>query len=224
MIFFIFLGFKCSSISISQSHFLFFIWEDIFVILGRYFDTLRACALDVDVSVMAGGDMAYIGEKGVNLSGGQRARIALARSSISLCPSISPFAFCWFVVSLCFEQNRALYHGSNILMLDDVLSAVDAQVAQWILNNALLGPLMDQKTCLLCTHNVQVLFIDFLKATLFLDFPVYNGLTWLLTVCLIGNIPCSHGRCYGKRLCNVAGATCWFGMLKIFCFFLIDLQ
>lgn len=45
----------------------------------RYSDILQACALDTDVSAMAGGDMAFIGEKGVNLSGGQRTRIALAR-------------------------------------------------------------------------------------------------------------------------------------------------
>ncbi|WVY98151.1 hypothetical protein V8G54_030302 [Vigna mungo] len=47
--------------------------------LNRYTDTLKACALDVDVSLMIKGDMAYIGEKRVNLSGGQRARLALAR-------------------------------------------------------------------------------------------------------------------------------------------------
>ena len=47
--------------------------------INRYTDTLQACALDVDISLMVGGDMAYIGEKGVNLSGGQRARLALAR-------------------------------------------------------------------------------------------------------------------------------------------------
>lgn len=47
--------------------------------LSRYSDTLQACTLDVDVSLMVGGDMAYIGEKGVNISGGQRARLALAR-------------------------------------------------------------------------------------------------------------------------------------------------
>ena len=47
--------------------------------LSRYSDTLQACALDVDISLMIGGDMAYIGEKGVNISGGQRARLALAR-------------------------------------------------------------------------------------------------------------------------------------------------
>ncbi|XP_058780381.1 ABC transporter C family member 13-like isoform X2 [Vicia villosa] len=96
----------------------------------RYTDTIKACALDVDISLMAGGDMAYIGEKGVNLSGGQRARLALA---------------------------RVLYHDSDVIMLDDVLSAVDVQVAQWILHNAILGPLMKGKTRLLCTHNIQAI-------------------------------------------------------------------
>ncbi|XP_065867125.1 ABC transporter C family member 13 isoform X1 [Euphorbia lathyris] len=96
----------------------------------RYSDTIRACALDVDISLMAGGDMAHIGEKGVNLSGGQRARLALA---------------------------RAIYHGSDVCMLDDVLSAVDAEVARWILHNAICGPLTDKKTRILCTHNIQAI-------------------------------------------------------------------
>lgn len=97
----------------------------------RYSHVLEACAMDIDVSLMAGGDMAFIGEKGVNLSGGQRARLALA---------------------------RAAYHGSDIFMLDDVLSAVDAQVASWILSKAILGPLMNQKTRIICTHNIQAIF------------------------------------------------------------------
>ncbi|XP_058004711.1 ABC transporter C family member 13 isoform X3 [Hevea brasiliensis] len=96
----------------------------------RYSDTLKACALDVDISLMAGGDMAYIEEKGVNLSGGQRTRLALA---------------------------RAIYQGSDVYMLDDVLSAVDAEVARLILHNAILGPLMNQKARVLCTHNVQAI-------------------------------------------------------------------
>lgn len=41
---------------------------------------IHACTLDVDISAMVGGDMSHIGEKGLNLSGGQRARLALARS------------------------------------------------------------------------------------------------------------------------------------------------
>ncbi|XP_044487071.1 ABC transporter C family member 13 isoform X3 [Mangifera indica] len=96
----------------------------------RYSDVVRACAFDVDISLMIGNDMAYIGEKGLNLSGGQRARLALA---------------------------RAIYHGADIYMLDDVLSAVDAQVARWILSNGIMGPLMSQKTRILCTHNVQAI-------------------------------------------------------------------
>ncbi|KAI5412072.1 hypothetical protein KIW84_056943 [Lathyrus oleraceus] len=50
-----------------------------------------------------------------------------------------------------------LYHDSDVIMLDDVLSAVDVQVAQWILHNAILGPLMKGKTRLLCTHNIQAI-------------------------------------------------------------------
>ncbi|XP_017229484.1 ABC transporter C family member 13 isoform X1 [Daucus carota subsp. sativus] len=106
------------------------------VILGdeydprRLSDVLEACALDIDVFRMTGGDLAFIGEKGLNLSGGQRARLALA---------------------------RAVYHDPDIYLLDDVLSAVDAEVAQWIISNAILGPLMSQKTRILCTHNAQAI-------------------------------------------------------------------
>ncbi|KAK4488885.1 hypothetical protein RD792_004675 [Penstemon davidsonii] len=96
----------------------------------RYSETLQACALDLDISLMLGGDMAFIGEKGINLSGGQRARLALA---------------------------KAIYHGSDIYLLDDVLSAVDAHVACSILQNAIFGPLLNQKTRILCTHNTQAI-------------------------------------------------------------------
>ncbi|KAK8584710.1 hypothetical protein V6N13_138661 [Hibiscus sabdariffa] len=96
----------------------------------RYADTLQACALDVDISFMAGRDLAYIGEKGTNLSGGQRARLALA---------------------------RAIYQDSDVYLLDDILSAVDAHVAKWIFQKAILGPLVEHKTCILCTHNVQAI-------------------------------------------------------------------
>ncbi|OAY65185.1 ABC transporter C family member 13 [Ananas comosus] len=96
----------------------------------RYGEVLEACTLDVDISKMIGGDVSYIGEKGVNLSGGQRARLALA---------------------------RAVYHDSDIYLLDDILSAVDSQVALWILHRAILSPLMNRKTRLLCTHNLQAI-------------------------------------------------------------------
>ncbi|XP_073147479.1 ABC transporter C family member 13 isoform X2 [Henckelia pumila] len=98
----------------------------------RYLEILRACALDLDVSLMLGGDSACVGEKGVNLSGGQKARLALA---------------------------RALYHEPDVYLLDDVLSAVDAHVAFSILQNAFLSHLMNQKTRILCTHNIQAIHV-----------------------------------------------------------------
>lgn len=62
-----------------------------------------------------------------------------------------------------FTYDRAIYHDSNIYMLDDVLSAVDAQVGRWVLHNAIQGPLMEKKTRILCTHNVQVILLNSFK-------------------------------------------------------------
>ena len=68
---------------------------------ARYRQTLHACALKPDLKVLPGGDMTEIGEKGINISGGQRARVALA---------------------------RAVYADADVYLLDDILSAVDAHV------------------------------------------------------------------------------------------------
>ncbi|KAF0901952.1 hypothetical protein E2562_011785 [Oryza meyeriana var. granulata] len=96
----------------------------------RYEEVIHACTLDVDISAIAGGDMSHIGEKGLNLSGGQRARLALA---------------------------RALYHDSDVYLFDDILSSVDSQVASHILEKAIVGPQMKRKTRLLSTHNLQAI-------------------------------------------------------------------
>ncbi|KAJ7517215.1 hypothetical protein O6H91_21G014900 [Diphasiastrum complanatum] len=96
----------------------------------RYNEVLQACALDVDIAQMKGGDSREVGENGYNLSGGQKARLALA---------------------------RALYKDCEIYLLDDPLSAVDAHVAAWLLQHAIQGPLMAQKTRILCTHHIEAL-------------------------------------------------------------------
>ncbi|KAJ2293089.1 Canalicular multispecific organic anion transporter 1 [Coemansia sp. RSA 355] len=44
----------------------------------KYASTIQACALKDDIKQLAGGDMTEIGHKGINLSGGQKARLALA--------------------------------------------------------------------------------------------------------------------------------------------------
>eukprot|EP00898_Chlorokybus_atmophyticus_P001163 jgi/Chlat1/2047/Chrsp17S02516 len=98
---------------------------------NRYQQVLKACCLDDDLRQMPKGDLSEIGERGYNLSGGQKARVALARA---------------------VYQQRA-----QILLLDDPLSAVDAHVAARLFRNVICGPLLAGKTCILCTHHLQYL-------------------------------------------------------------------
>ncbi|KAF2158186.1 bile acid-transporting ATPase [Myriangium duriaei CBS 260.36] len=93
----------------------------------RYRDVITACSLKRDLEILDKGDQTLVGEKGVTLSGGQKQRISLA---------------------------RALYSRARHVLLDDVLSAVDAHTAKWIFDKALMGPLMVHRTCILVTHNV----------------------------------------------------------------------
>lgn len=93
----------------------------------RYQDIIRACSLDVDfVSFGEAGDLIVIGERGINLSGGQKARVSLA---------------------------RALYADADIYLLDDILSALDSKVAKHVFD-ACIGPhgFLREKTRLLVTH------------------------------------------------------------------------
>jgi ABC-type multidrug transport system fused ATPase/permease subunit len=96
---------------------------------SRYHGVIIACALEQDLSQMKQGDATKVGAKGAMLSGGQRWRIALA---------------------------RAMYSRASILLLDDVLSAVDGAVAHWIVKNALTGVLAHGRTIILVTHNLDV--------------------------------------------------------------------
>ncbi|ORX38217.1 ABC transporter type 1, transmembrane domain-containing protein [Kockovaella imperatae] len=96
---------------------------------NRYQQVLDACALRRDLEIFDLGDETEVGEKGTTCSGGQKARIALA---------------------------RALYSPAKTILLDDVLSAVDAQTAQHIHVHCLQGPLMRGRTCLMVTHAVSL--------------------------------------------------------------------
>jgi ABC-type multidrug transport system fused ATPase/permease subunit len=95
----------------------------------RYKDVIIACSLQRDLEILDAGDETLVGEKGVTLSGGQKQRISLA---------------------------RALYSRARHILLDDVLSAVDSHTAKWIFENAILGPLMQNRTCILVTHSVSL--------------------------------------------------------------------
>lgn len=95
----------------------------------RYKDVIVACSLQRDIEILDNGDQTLVGEKGVTLSGGQKQRVSLA---------------------------RALYSRARYVLLDDVLSAVDSHTAKWIFDQALLGPLMYNRTCILVTHNIAL--------------------------------------------------------------------
>lgn len=97
----------------------------------NYKKVLEACALLTDLEVLPGGDQTEIGEKGINLSGGQKQRVSLA---------------------------RAVYSNSDVFLLDDPLSAVDAHVAKHIFDNV-VGPdgLLRGKTRVLVTHGISFL-------------------------------------------------------------------
>ncbi|KAJ5317887.1 hypothetical protein PENANT_c004G07627 [Penicillium antarcticum] len=95
----------------------------------RYRAVLKACALERDLQILDAGDQTLVGEKGISLSGGQKQRISLA---------------------------RAIYSSGRHLLLDDCLSAVDSHTAKHIFRQALTGPLMLNRTCILVTHNVAL--------------------------------------------------------------------
>lgn len=95
----------------------------------RYAKVLAACALEKDLALLVDGDETEVGPKGVTLSGGQRWRVALA---------------------------RALYSRAGILVLDDVLSAVDAHVGKIIVDQALAGDLASGRTRILATHHAEL--------------------------------------------------------------------
>ncbi|CAK4696943.1 unnamed protein product [Aphanomyces euteiches] len=105
------------------------------ILFGRPYDrekyraVIDACALTKDLASFPAGDRTEIGQKGVNLSGGQKARVSLA---------------------------RACYSNADIFILDAPLAAVDAIVQNEIFTKCFLG-LLRYKTVLLVTHSPEII-------------------------------------------------------------------
>ncbi|GLH03562.1 ATP-binding cassette sub-family C member Sur [Gryllus bimaculatus] len=95
----------------------------------RYREVVRVCALKRDFELLPYGDRTLVGEKGVSLSGGQRARINLA---------------------------RAVYQSADVYLLDDPLSAVDTHVGKQLFDECITSYL-GGKTRILVTHQLQYL-------------------------------------------------------------------
>ncbi|KAJ2441459.1 ATP-binding cassette glutathione S-conjugate transporter ycf1, partial [Coemansia sp. RSA 2424] len=107
------------------------------ILFGREYDeeyywkVLNACALTDDLEMWPSSDFTIIGENGINISGGQRARLALART---------------------------VYSRADIYFLDDPLSAVDAIVKRHILDNIILSTgLLGDKLRFVTTHADNIL-------------------------------------------------------------------
>lgn len=84
-----------------------------------------------DLEILNAGDMTEIGAKGINLSGGQKARICLA---------------------------RAVYSQADIMLMDDPISALDVHVRKEIFHQVIQGVSKD-KTRVLVTHAVDYLHL-----------------------------------------------------------------
>ncbi|XP_032455220.1 multidrug resistance-associated protein 4 [Nasonia vitripennis] len=95
----------------------------------KYKKVTKACALLTDFEQLPHGDKTLVGERGTSLSGGQCARVNLA---------------------------RAVYRDADIYLFDDPLSAVDTHVGQSLFKDCIDGYLKE-KTRILVTHQVQYL-------------------------------------------------------------------
>ncbi|XP_029521276.2 ATP-binding cassette sub-family C member 4-like isoform X1 [Oncorhynchus nerka] len=95
----------------------------------KYEKVLRACALKRDMELLPDGDLTVIGDRGATLSGGQKARVNLA---------------------------RAVYQDADIYLLDDPLSAVDAEVGRHLFEQCICG-ILKNKARILVTHQLQYL-------------------------------------------------------------------
>ncbi|KAJ2720276.1 hypothetical protein GGI07_004714, partial [Coemansia sp. Benny D115] len=126
-----------------------YIMDDSFhenVLMGAEYDeelykqVIEASALTEDVDQLIDGDLTEIGANGINLSGGQKVRLALA---------------------------RALYLQADIYVLDDILSAVDSHVEHHIVEHVLApGGIIGDKTRILVTHANHVVPLSDMVITL----------------------------------------------------------
>ncbi|CAF0703150.1 unnamed protein product [Brachionus calyciflorus] len=103
------------------------------IVFGKPYDKkkfdqiIKVCCLDEDLKNLSNGENTLIGEKGINLSGGQRARVSVA---------------------------RALYSDAQIYLFDDPLSAVDFNVARKLYEDC-INKYLKSKIRILVTHQVH---------------------------------------------------------------------
>lgn len=119
----------------------------------RFQNVVTSCALKQDIDMLPDGESTELGERGVTISGGQKARVSLARTA---------------------------YFDADVILLDDVFSAVDSGVKRHILHNCILDGPMAGKTRILVTHSLHVLpYADrilYIEDGVFLEQGTYHDL------------------------------------------------
>ena len=105
----------------------------------KYNKVINICQLTPDFELFKSGDKTQVSDKGSNLSGGQKARINIA---------------------------RAVYSDSDIYLFDDPLSALDSHVGEFIFNGLIKDYLKD-KTVLVVTHALQ--YIPMMNKVIYID-------------------------------------------------------
>ena len=104
----------------------------------KYEEVLDKCQLNYDLDNFEGKDLTEIGEKGVNLSGGQKVRISLART---------------------------VYSDPDIYLFDDPISALDANIGKKIMKELIIKYL-DGKTRVVVTHALQ--YLKYMKRIIYM--------------------------------------------------------
>ncbi|CAK4286855.1 unnamed protein product, partial [Aphanomyces euteiches] len=107
----------------------------------KYSRDVDACGLLADFEAMAHGDLTMVGSKGSTLSGGQKARLSLA---------------------------RACYSNADIVILDSPLAAIDAVVQREIMTKC-IETLLKTKTVILVTHNPDVINAESVNRLVIVD-------------------------------------------------------
>lgn len=116
--------------------------------------TVEACALLDDFQTLPDGDQTEVGERGISLSGGQKARLTLA---------------------------RAVYARADVYLLDDCLSAVDQHVGRHLIRRVLGNTgILASKTRILTTNAITVLkdsdFVGLLRNGTIIEKGTYEQL------------------------------------------------
>lgn len=101
----------------------------------RYNDSIKFSCMEDDLKILENGDLTQLGDKGVNLSGGQKIRLSIA---------------------------RAMYSDSDIYLFDDPISALDIHVGKFVMEEGIVNYLKG-KTRIVATHALAYLkFFDYI--------------------------------------------------------------